>query len=45
MVGWMTLCSILINGAAAGLLCYELQRHKDKYPVWKDGKPPKGLLV
>ena len=45
MVGWMTLCSILINGTAAGLLCYELQRHKDKYPVWKDGKPPKGLLV
>lgn len=45
MVGWMTLCSILINGAAAGLLCYELQKHKDKYPAWKDGKPRRSLVI
>lgn len=45
MVGWMTLCSILINGAAAGLLCYELQKHKDKYPAWKDGKPRGSLVI
>ncbi len=45
MPGFMILCSILINGTAAGLLYYELQRHRDKYPAWKEDKLSKGVLI
>lgn len=45
MLGWMTLCSILVNGAAAGLLYYELRKHREKYPAWQEGKPPMSLLL
>lgn len=40
----MTLCSILVNGAAAVLLYCELRRHREMYPTWQDGKPPGALL-
>lgn len=39
MLGWMTLCSILANGAAVFLFCCELRNQKDKYPAWKGGRP------
>lgn len=45
MIIWMALCSILVNGAAAGLLYCELKKNREKYPAWQDGKPPKGLLI
>ena len=45
MLGWMTLCSILVNGAAASLFYYELKKHRDKYPAWQGGKPPWALRL
>lgn len=45
MLVWMTPCSILINGAAAGLFYYELQKHREKYPAWQGRKPPRAALI
>jgi len=45
MLGFMAICGLLANGAAACLLYYELRGHREQYPAWKDGKPPKGLVV
>ncbi len=44
MLGWMMLCSILVNGAAAGLLYYELQKNREKYPARQEGKLPGAVL-
>ena len=41
---WMTLCSILVNGAAAGLFYYELHKHGEKYPARQGGKLPGAAL-
>ena len=45
MLGWMTLCSILINGAAASLLFYELRKNREIYRVWQGEKLPGALLL
>lgn len=41
MIGWMTLCSVLVNGAAACLFYHELHCHREKYPVRSEGKLPR----
>lgn len=41
MLGWMTLCSVLVNGAAACLFYHELHCHREKYPVRSEGKLPR----
>lgn len=45
MLGWMLLCSVLINGVAAGSFWYELQKHQEKYFGWQGKKPPIALVV
>ena len=45
MPGWMALCGVLINGAAAGLFYYELRARKEKYPAGREGKPPKSAVI
>ena len=40
MIGWIALCSLLINGAAAGLLYYELQRHGEIYSLGREKRLP-----
>lgn len=45
MLGWMIFCSVLVNGAAAGLFFYELWKHRDKYPAGKGDRPPTAALV
>ncbi len=45
MVGFMVLCSILTNGAGAGLLLYEIWKNQEKYKGWKSGRPPGGFLL
>lgn len=45
MLGWMILCSILVNGATVGLFFYELRQHRDKYPAWRGNRPPMTALV
>lgn len=45
MLGWMTLCSVLINGAAACLFYWELGKHREKYPGWQGNRPPTAAIV
>lgn len=45
MLGWMLLCSVLINGIAAGSFWYELQKHQEEYSGWQGKKPPIALVV
>lgn len=45
MLGWMILCSMLVNGAAAGLFYYELHNHREKYPARQGGKQPQAACL
>lgn len=45
MIGWMIFCSILVNMAAVGLFFAEMQKRRELYPVWREGKAAPGVLV
>lgn len=38
MFGGMIVCSILANGASAGLFLHELRKHREMYAAWRNGK-------
>ena len=41
MLGLMIVCSILANGAAVGMLFYEIRKNQDEYKGWGERKPPR----